>query len=49
MMMMQQLTLDQVQSRLGEFLGDAMVEMEMLYDMLTVTVDKEKVFDTIAF
>ncbi len=49
MMMMQQLTLDQVQSRLGEFLGDALVEMEMLYDMLTVTVDKEKVFDTIRF
>ncbi len=46
---MQSLSIDQVTTRLSEFLGDDLISSEVLFDFMTFTISKEKVFDAVQF
>lgn len=48
-MMMNNLTIEQVQSRLNDQFGAAVLNSELLYDIFTVTVEKEQLFEVIRF
>lgn len=46
---MQSLAMENLESRLKNQFGEAVLQVEMLYDILTVTVEKEQCFEMISF